>query len=103
MPSMRTDLQRIAERAMRDRGLLPEFSAADMAEARSLDPGIGPPDPAIRDLRALLWASIDNDDSRDLDQLTVAEAKDAGRTRILIAIADVDSSSGSIGNVRASV
>ena len=90
MPSMRTDLQRIAERAMRDRGLLPEFSAADMAEARSLDPGIGPPDPAIRDLRALLWASIDNDDSRDLDQLTVAEAKDAGRTRILIAIADVD-------------
>ena len=75
---------------MRDRGLLPEFSAADMAEARSLDPGIGPPDPAIRDLRSLLWASIDNDDSRDLDQLTVAEAADDGGTRILIAIADVD-------------
>jgi exoribonuclease-2 len=61
-----------------------------MAEARSLDPGIGPPDPAVRDLRAWLWASIDNDDSRDLDQLTVAEASDAGPTRILIAIADVD-------------
>jgi exoribonuclease II len=90
MSSMRAELQRIAERAMRDRSLLPEFSAADLAEARSLDPGIGPPDPAVRDLRSLLWASIDNDDSRDLDQLTVAEAADGGRTRILIAIADVD-------------
>jgi hypothetical protein len=68
---MRSDLQRIAHRAMLDRGLLPDFSAAEIAEAQHLDPGIGPADPETRDLRGLLWASIDNDDSRDLDQLTV--------------------------------
>jgi VacB/RNase II family 3'-5' exoribonuclease len=90
MTTMRSDLQRIAQRAMRDRGLLPEFSPAEMAEAQRLDAGIGPADPHIRDLRGLLWASIDNDDSRDLDQLTVAEAMPAGVTKILIAIADVD-------------
>ncbi len=94
MPTMRSDLQRIAHRAMRERGLLPEFSAVEMAEAQALalnrDRGIGPVDPTTRDLRALLWASIDNDDSRDLDQLTVAEALPSGETRILIAIADVD-------------
>jgi VacB/RNase II family 3'-5' exoribonuclease len=90
MTSMRSDLQRIAHRAMLDRGLAPEFSAAEMAEARGLDPGIGPLDPKTRDLRGLLWASIDNDDSRDLDQLTVAEAISPAETRILIAIADVD-------------
>jgi VacB/RNase II family 3'-5' exoribonuclease len=90
MTSMRSDLQRIAHRAMLDRGLVPEFSAAEMAEARGLDPGVGPADPQIRDLRGLLWASIDNDDSRDLDQLTVAEAISPTATRILVAIADVD-------------
>jgi VacB/RNase II family 3'-5' exoribonuclease len=90
MTSMRSDLQRIAHRAMLDRGLVPEFSAAEMAEARGLDPGVGPADPQIRDLRGLLWASIDNDDSRDLDQLTVAQAISPTETRILVAIADVD-------------
>ena len=90
MTSMRSDLQRIAHRAMLERGLVPEFSAAEMAEARGLDPGIGRVDPTVRDLRGLSWASIDNDDSRDLDQLTVADAISPKATRILIAIADVD-------------
>jgi VacB/RNase II family 3'-5' exoribonuclease len=90
MTSMRSDLQRIATRAMLDRGLVPEFSAEEMAEARGLNRGVGAIDPQIRDLRGLLWASIDNDDSRDLDQLTVAEAISPNATRILIAIADVD-------------
>ena len=44
----------------------------------------------IRDLRALLWCSIDNDDSRDLDQLSVAEPLAGGARRILVAVADVD-------------
>jgi exoribonuclease R len=90
MASMHSDLQRIARRAMRERGLLPEFSPAEMAEAQRLDRGLGAPDPAVRDLRGSLWASIDNDDSRDLDQLTLAEALPAGAARIQIAIADVD-------------
>jgi ribonuclease R len=90
MTTMRTDLQRIAHQAMLDRGLLPEFTAAEMAEAQRLDPGIGALDAGIRDQRGLLWASIDNDDSRDLDQLTVAEALPSGAAKIWIAIADVD-------------
>ena len=38
----------------------------------------------------MIWCSIDNDDSRDLDQLTVAEAMPEGAVKILVAIADVD-------------
>ncbi|HVR63677.1 MAG TPA: RNB domain-containing ribonuclease [Polyangia bacterium] len=89
MPSMRADLQRIARQAMLDAGLLPEFSAAEMAETRNLPAAEAPRD-AVRDLRGLLWASIDNDDSRDLDQLSVAEAGAGGATKVLVAIADVD-------------
>ncbi|MEO8654083.1 MAG: RNB domain-containing ribonuclease [Ramlibacter sp.] len=77
-PTGRDQLRSIAHAAMLQRGLLPDFSAAE------------PADPAIRDLRALLWASIDNDDSRDLDQLTVAEPAAGGAVKILVAIADVD-------------
>jgi len=56
---------------------------------------IGPAaDGAVRDLRALAWASIDNDDSRDLDQLTVAEELPGGAVRVLVAIAEVDSTVG---------
>src|SRR5207245_271883 len=47
-------------------------------------------DNSIRDLRNRLWCSIDNDTSRDLDQLTVAERLTAGGVKVLVAIADVD-------------
>jgi exoribonuclease R len=82
-------LQGIARRAMLERGLLPDFSAAALDElARMAEPaGL----PGIRNLTSLPWASIDNDDSRDLDQLTVAEALAGGMVRISVAIADVDS------------
>jgi len=83
-------LQRVARRAMAERGLLTDFSREAQAQLASID-GHGAPLPAaLRDLRALLWCSIDNDDSRDLDQLTVARAEDGGAVTILVAIADVD-------------
>src|SRR5512147_3021015 len=94
----RSILQSIARRAMLERGLLPDFSAEALAElARLQVPAVtanGPVEGAleIRDLRNLLWASIDNDDSRDLDQLTVAEEISPDKVKILVAIADVDSS-----------
>ncbi len=89
-------LQRIAQRALLERGLLPAFSTAAVAELQHIDapatavslsqPG-GPP---IQDLTDLLWASIDNDDSRDLDQLTVADVLPNDAARIRVAVADVD-------------
>jgi len=93
----RSLLQSIARRAMLERGLLPEFSNEALTELKRLQPSTGianaPADdmPAIHDLRDLLWCSIDNDDSRDLDQLTVAESLTNDRVMIRVAIADVDS------------
>jgi len=75
---------------MLERGLLPEFSAAVLAETDTLTRAAVPSDSACRDLRGLLWASIDNDDSLDLDQLTVAERLEGGKAKLLVAIADVD-------------
>ena len=74
---------------MIERKLEPDFSAAAQQEAAGIR---GPAAAAegVRDLRGLLWASIDNDDSRALDQLTVAEPLAGGRVRVLVAVADVD-------------
>jgi VacB/RNase II family 3'-5' exoribonuclease len=87
-------LQSIARRAMLERGLLPDFSSAALAELGQLPHSAtaSVDKNTIRDRRNLLWASIDNDDSRDLDQLTVAEAVSSDKVKILVAIADVDSS-----------
>jgi exoribonuclease-2 len=86
----RKQLQGIARRAMTDRGLLPDFAPPVLNELKAITkpaPATGAP---LRDLRQLLWASIDNDDSRDLDQLTVAEQLPGGAVKVLVAIADVD-------------
>jgi exoribonuclease-2 len=91
----RAILQDIARKAMLERGLLPDFSAAALAELEKIHaPAMtkGASDGTggqIRDMRDSLWASIDNDDSLDLDQLTFAEAMPADKVRILVAIADV--------------
>jgi exoribonuclease-2 len=84
------ELQSIAHEAMLQRGLLPDFSASVIAETNQITQAAPATGAAIRDLRSLLWASIDNDDSRDLDQLSVAEPMAGGAVKILIAIADVD-------------
>ena len=84
------ELLNIAREAMRQRGLLPAFSAAAQQQAAATTEPIAATGPGLRDLRDLLWCSIDNDDSRDLDQLTVALPTANGVQRILVAIADVD-------------
>jgi len=90
MKSDRRDLKSIARRAMIERGLLPDFSAAAMAELARIQTVAADQHSNLRDLTGLLWASIDNDDSRDLDQLTVAEPCPDRSVKILVAIADVD-------------
>ncbi len=85
----RSILHEIARKAMLDRGLLPEFSSAALQELTILKEN-KPVSGSIRDLRNLLWCSIDNDDSMDLDQLTFAESLLGGSVKIRVAIADVD-------------
>jgi ribonuclease R len=79
----------IARRAMVERGLLPDFSPEALAELDAIHEPARPSG-TFSDLRELPWASIDNDDSRDLDQLTVAERAGDGQVKIRVAIADVD-------------
>src|SRR5438067_127903 len=85
--SSRSYLQQIARQAMRDRGFEPDFSQAAQAQASGTQAAA--PAGGRRDLRTLAWCSIDNDDSRDLDQLSVAQTG-TGALTILVAIADVD-------------
>src|SRR5256884_7568081 len=75
---------------MIERGLEPDFSPAVLAEIGGITRPADDRGPAIRDLRHLLWASIDNDDSRDLDQLSVAEPAGGDAETILVAGADAD-------------
>ncbi len=86
----RTILQIIAKRVMLEKGLLPQFPPAVLTETAAFQDEPARTDPTVRDLRHLLWCSLDNDDSLDLDQLTVAEELADGTVRILVAIADVD-------------
>ncbi|WP_348528730.1 RNB domain-containing ribonuclease [Methanothrix sp.] len=88
----RTVLQKVARGIMLMRGLQTDFSPECLSElARIKGPASIDGASHIRDLRGLLWASIDNDDSEDLDQLTVAEPLPEGKARIRVAVADVDS------------
>jgi exoribonuclease-2 len=84
-------LEQIARRVMMEHGFQTDFSTAaldELAKIQNFDAGKGI---IFKDLRQLLWASIDNDDSQDLDQLTVAEELPDNNVKILVAIADVDS------------
>jgi exoribonuclease II len=83
-------LDDLAHQAMIDRGLEPDFPDAAQKQAAAIAKAAAESGADIRDMRKLLWCSIDNDDSRDLDQLTVAEDLGNGTFRALIAVADVD-------------
>jgi exoribonuclease-2 len=84
------NLTAIARQAMIEHDLLPDFSPEAQRQAESTSQANSKTHPQIRDLRALLWSSIDNDDTRDLDQLVVAEPLAGGVVKILVAVADVD-------------
>ena len=82
-------LVRVAREAMIECGLEPELPAPALAEANALAE-VSPDGSGDADLRGLPWCSIDNEDSRDLDQLTVAEGEMDGGVRVqFVAIADV--------------
>ena len=75
---------------MRQNGFEPDFSPAVIREVRSLDdPASNPLPDEVHDLRGLLWSSIDNRESRDLDQIEVAERLPNDSIRVRIGVADV--------------
>src|SRR6476659_9080158 len=92
--SNRAHLRSIAFNAMRERGLDPEMPPDAVAQADAIHAAPERTEEPTRDLRAKLWCSIDNDDSRDLDQLSVSETLAGQRVKLLVAIADVDAAVG---------
>jgi exoribonuclease-2 len=78
----------VARQALRDNDFAPDLDDAARRELEGLRPA--PLTPEVRDLRALLWSSIDNAESRDLDQVEVAERLPDGAIRVRLGIADVD-------------
>ena len=76
-------LEDIAHQAMLNRGLVPDFSPEVQQQVAGIAGPARDGDGDLRDLRDLLWCSIDNDDSRDLDQLTVAQVLADGTVKIL--------------------
>src|ERR1700690_2544385 len=92
LPPTHLDLQATARQVMLEHGFEPDFPPQvpqQLAELRTHPPQVAPVGD-IRDLRNLLWSSIDNDTSRDLDQIEVAERLPAGGIKVLVGIADVD-------------
>jgi exoribonuclease-2 len=86
------DLQAAARQSMVEHGFEPEFPAGVAQQLSDLKahPPVVAAGGEIADLRALLWSSIDNDTSRDLDQIEVAEQLADGSIRVMVGVADVD-------------
>ena len=89
-PHQKEELADLAVAAMRERGLEPEFPKPAIEQLKTIDGPSAEDGAGIVDMTGLLWCSIDNDDSRDLDQLTVSETLPDGSVKIMVAIADVD-------------
>jgi VacB/RNase II family 3'-5' exoribonuclease len=80
-----------AHAAMIQHGFQPDFPAGTDKELAAIQSNTALPSGAgIQDLRSLLWSSIDNDTSKDLDQIEWAEQQPDGRIRVLVGVADVD-------------
>src|SRR5579863_1620668 len=81
-----------AHAVMLERGFQPDFPKGTDEQLAAIEahPEL-PPAPGAQDLRKLLWSSIDNDTSKDLDQIEWAEQLSDGRIRVLVGVADVDS------------
>jgi VacB/RNase II family 3'-5' exoribonuclease len=80
-----------AHAAMIEHGFQPDFPAGTDTELGAIQAHPAPPAvPGAQDLRSLLWSSIDNDTSKDLDQIEWAEQLSDGRIRVLIGVSDVD-------------
>ena len=75
---------------MIEAGFIPEFNNSINRELEAITTTTPPVDSSVRDLRSLLWSSIDDSKSRDLDQVEYAELLPGGDTRLLVGIADVD-------------
>src|SRR5258708_6420843 len=86
------DLQAMAEQVMLEHGFEPDFPAAVQQQLADIKarPPLAANSKDVRDLRNLLWSSIDNDTSRDLDQIEVAERLASGDVKVMVGIADVD-------------
>src|SRR4051794_32865994 len=87
MMTHHVDLAAMARQEMLDHGFEPEFPQDAVRQAESAHQSAGD---GLKNLTALLWSSIDNDESRDLDQIEWAE-QTADGIRVLVGIADVDS------------
>ena len=88
---MHFNLVAAAHAAMIEHGFQPDFPAGTDSELAGLQAHPeAPAVPGIQDLSNLLWSSIDNDTSKDLDQIEWAEQLPDGRIRVLIGVADVD-------------
>jgi exoribonuclease-2 len=83
------DLRAVARQVMIDDGFDPDFAPAVAGELQQVGKH-GDAGPAPVDMRDRLWSSIDNDDTRDLDQIEYADAAENGDFRLYIGIADVD-------------
>src|SRR6266436_7226457 len=88
------DLTAIARRTMIENGFEPDIPRSVLDELQSLQVKPGPEalKSSTQDLRSLLWSSIDDRKSRDLDQVEYAEKLPSGDVRVLVGIADVDAS-----------
>ncbi|MEP6619869.1 MAG: RNB domain-containing ribonuclease [bacterium] len=83
-----TDLNSVVLQALHADRFTPDLDAASRRQLSAL--AVPSPTDDVRDMRTLLWSSIDNAESRDLDQIEYAEALSDGGIKLMVGIADVD-------------